>query len=481
MIRAIPDLESSLGHCVVNTATDSDSWRKKYFDSLSSLETEQRQFRVMETTLKRLAGRLCSASLGQSSRLDEQIKKLQTALRREASSDELEQITPALTDAIQALDQSTTASSLPAPVTVAAPAKAQPDPPGEATLDDERIRAILSALLVELRRDAELSKQADTLDARLSSSMTAEQLPEVLASLAEMVGLRIKRIETARQEIAALLSHMVGKLDEIGQFVAYQNQSQSQSQASSETLNLQLAGEMKAMGESVEATGDLQQIRTQVRSRLDSIDRHLQEFRQREAALANSMRARNEQMRARIVELEAEANRLHSQVKDEQRLSTLDTLTQIPNRLGYEKRIEDELQRWRRFKQPVCVAVWDVDLFKRINDAYGHRAGDRVLRAVAECLAGRIRATDFVARYGGEEFVMILPGTKLDDAVRVIDEMRNAIARIGFHFRGTPVSITISIGVTALLAADSVDAAFDRADKALYRAKESGRNRCVST
>lgn len=464
---------------IVNTATDSDNWRKKYFDSLSSLETEQRQFRAIETTLKRLAGRLCSASLGQSSRLDEQIKKLQTALRRDADSDELEQITPALTDAIQALDQSTAAPSIPAPVAVAT-SKAQHDPPAMATRDEERIRAILSALLVELRRDAELIQQADTLDAKLSSAMTAEQLPEVLASLTEMVGLRIKRIETAKQEIAALLSHMVGKLDEIGQFVADQNQSQSQSQASSETLNLQLVGEMKAMGESVEATGDLQQIRQQVRSRLDSIDRHLQEFRQREATLAGSVRARNDQMRARIVELEAEANRLHSQVKDEQRLSTLDALTQIPNRLAYEKRIEEELQRWQRFKQPICVAVWDVDHFKRINDAYGHRAGDRVLRAVAECLAGRIRGTDLVARYGGEEFVMILPGSKLDDAVRVIDEMRNAIARIGFHFRGTPVSITISIGVTALLIADSAEAAFDRADKALYRAKESGRNRCVS-
>lgn len=460
----------------MNTATDSDNWRKKYFDSLSSLETEQRQFRALETTLKRLAGRLCSASLGQSSRLDEQIRKLQTALRRESSVDELDQITPALTDAIQALDQSTPASPVLAPVAAAAPTKT---PPASA-LNEERIRAILSALLIELRRDAELIQQADTLDAKLASSMTAEQLPEVLASLTEMVGQRIRRIETAKQEIADLLSHMVGKLDEIGHFVAEQHQNQSQSHAHSETLNLQLAGEMKAMGESVEATGDLQQIRSQVRSRLDSIDRHLQEFRQREAALASSMRARNEQMRARIVELEAEANRLHSQVKDEQRLSTLDALTKIPNRLGYEKRIEEELQRWRRFKQPVCVAVWDVDHFKRINDAYGHRAGDRVLRAVAECLAGRIRGTDFIARYGGEEFVMILPGSKLDDAMRVIDEMRNAIAKIGFHFRGTPVSITISIGVTALLTADSSEAAFDRADKALYRAKESGRNCCVS-
>jgi diguanylate cyclase len=75
---------------------------------------------------------------------------------------------------------------------------------------------------------------------------------------------------------------------------------------------------------------------------------------------------------------------------------------------------------------------------------------------------------------------MILEGTRIDDAMRVVDDMRNAIAAIGFHFRGTPVSITISGGVTALLDNDSADSAFDRADKALYKAKEDGRNRCIA-
>jgi diguanylate cyclase len=192
------------------------------------------------------------------------------------------------------------------------------------------------------------------------------------------------------------------------------------------------------------------------------------------------MQVRSEQMRSRIAQLEAEANSLQNQLKDEQRQSTIDVLTKIPNRLAYDKRIEEELGRWQRFKQPTCIAVWDVDHFKRINDTYGHRAGDKVLGTVAECLAGRIRGTDFIARYGGEEFVMILPGTRIDDALLVLDEMRAAIARIGFHFRGAPVSITISSGVTALLPADSAGTAFDRADKALYQAKANGRNRCAS-
>jgi diguanylate cyclase len=234
------------------------------------------------------------------------------------------------------------------------------------------------------------------------------------------------------------------------------------------------------MGESVESAGDLEQIRRQVRSRIESIDRHLQEFREREAALTAGMRARNEQMRARIVELESEAKRLHTQIKDEQRLSTLDALTRIPNRLAYESRIDEEIKRWQRFKQPTCIAVWDIDHFKRINDTYGHRAGDRVLRIVAERLAGSVRATDFIARYGGEEFVGIFPGTTLDSAQRVMDQLRISISKIGFHFRGVPVSITVSSGITALLPGDSPGIAFDRADKALYQAKERGRNQCVS-
>jgi len=103
-----------------------------------------------------------------------------------------------------------------------------------------------------------------------------------------------------------------------------------------------------------------------------------------------------------------------------------------------------------------------------------------VLQAVAECLAREIRATDFVARYGGEEFVTILPGTQIQDAKQFSDKLRAAIAAIGFHFRGTPVSITVSTGVTAFLPEDSPGNAFDRADKAMYRAKQAGRNRCVA-
>jgi diguanylate cyclase len=462
----------------VTTGTDTENWRTKYYDSLGRLEEQQLQFRAMETALKRLVGRLCTAALGLAPPLDDQLRKLQAVIRRETTAAELEKLTPALTDAIGALDH-----PVPPPPVAGSPlasTSGKQDPSREVLVNDERLRSILAALVAELRQDDELVAQADELDAKLSSALTNEQLPDVLTALTNMVGKRIQHIERARQEIEGLLGDMVGKLDEIGQFVAEQPQNQAQLQASSATLNTQLVGEIKAMGETVETAKDLQQLREQVHTRIDAIDKHLEAFRQREATFAAAISARNDQMRTRIVELEAEAKRLHGQLQDEQRASTIDVLTRIPNRLAYDKRIEEELNRLRRFKQATCLAVWDVDHFKRINDSYGHRAGDKVLQVISECFANKIRSTDFIARYGGEEFVMILPGTHLEDATSFNNRIRAAIGEIGFHFRGSPVSVTVSSGITALHPDDTAGTAFDRADKALYQAKQTGRNRCVT-
>jgi diguanylate cyclase len=486
----------------LNTSTESlaknRDWRKEYLDSLESLERERQQFQALEAVLKRLAGRLCTASMGQSKQLDEQIKTLQSAMRRDSTSDELDKIARALTDAIGKLGGPVGVSNVTAGPNVAAvpsvavlPSVAVPPSvavaplvaaPGRdaALVMDDRLRGILCALLAELRRDPDLVIRVDSVDSRLISAVARDELSIVMSSITELVTLRIQRIERSKQEVEVLLSHMVDKLDEIGRFVVDQNDNQSQSLISRETFNAALMGEMSAIGESV-ASADLDQIRTQVRGRLDSIGLHLRQFRERETTRLNEMRARNEQMRARVAQLEAEAKSLHHQLNDEQRLATIDALTNIPNRLAYEKRIEEELHRWQRFKQPICIAVWDIDRFKSINDKHGHRAGDRVLRAVADSLSGRLRSTDFLARFGGEEFVMILCGTKIEDAVPVVQEMRIAIAELKFHTHGTPLPpVTISSGVTALLPNDSAGDAFDRADKALYRAKDAGRNRCLT-
>ncbi len=451
--------------------SDKDVWRTKYLDTLETLETQERQFRAIEGVLKRLAGRLCVASLGQSGQLDSEIKHLQSVLRRDSAADELEKITSSLTMAINALDQTVA----PEPAVASPPATQAVKP----AMDDVQLRTVLARLLAELRRDPELLSQADGIDARLSRSLVFEELPDTLERLAQLVGRRIKRIERDKQDLEALLNQMVGRLDEIGQYVVAQRRSQAEQQASSDTLSTQLVGEMRAMGESVESAVELMQLRVQVRTRLDAIGHHLKDFREREASLTSAMQARTQRMQARVAELEAQTKQLRVQLADEQRLATIDRLTRVPNRMAYEKRMQEELPRFERFKQPTCLAVWDVDHFKRFNDTYGHRAGDRVLRVVAESRGGRIRSTDFFGRYGGEEFVMILCGAQPEAVVRILDEMRLGIAQLKLHSNGTPLQVTASSGATMLRTGDTAASAFDRADKALYLAKAAGRNRCI--
>jgi diguanylate cyclase len=116
----------------------------------------------------------------------------------------------------------------------------------------------------------------------------------------------------------------------------------------------------------------------------------------------------------------------------------------------------------------------------RTADVIHQRAGDRVLQSVVRCFTASLRASDFVARIGGEEFAVLLSGLKLAEAMHIANQVRTAVEGLRFHFRGTPVRVTVSCGITELHQDDASEAAFDRADAALYRAKHGGKNLCVA-
>jgi diguanylate cyclase len=482
-------------------AAENEQWRRKYLDNLRELERDEQILRGREQQLRWLVGRLCLAAQGQSPKLDAALQKLKNAVRKEVDASELEVMGNEITTSVREMDVGTATLSRIDPSVGAAggtttkaailqpntgattrDAKALPGAaatalPGEAILGDERIRSVLTRLLTELRSDPRLAEAVSIVDRELSISMTQEQLPKLIERVGGLLVQRIQGLERAREELQQLLDQMLGQLDGLSRFVAGHDLDENERRASSETLNLQITGEVTALGTTLDTGTDLTSIRRQLRLRLDSIGRHLHEFRTREEERSRQARERTDQMRGRMEELEREARSLHASLADEKRMSLLDPLTRVPNRLAYEQRMVDELERWRRFSQPTCIAACDIDHFKRINDSYGHRAGDKVLQVVAECLATSVRSTDFVARYGGEEFVFILPGSTTEDALALLNRIREKVSEIGFHFRGTPVSVTVSCGMTSLRPDDGADDAFDRADKAMYQAKDSGRNR----
>jgi diguanylate cyclase (GGDEF)-like protein len=163
------------------------------------------------------------------------------------------------------------------------------------------------------------------------------------------------------------------------------------------------------------------------------------------------------------------------------RQAATDELTGLKNRRNIMKRLDEELQRALRLKEPLCLMIIDIDHFKRINDTYGHPFGDVVLKGVAASIRETIRSYDTVGRIGGEEFLIISPGVEVDEAVGLAERVRERIGAQEIGNDELKVKVTLSIGVTTLMPGDlGVESLMKRADQALYQAKDQGRNRVVA-
>ncbi|WP_151733511.1 sensor domain-containing diguanylate cyclase [Paenibacillus tengchongensis] len=154
-------------------------------------------------------------------------------------------------------------------------------------------------------------------------------------------------------------------------------------------------------------------------------------------------------------------------------LSTTDKLTGLRNRRFLQEKLEETLQGCGAAAEPFSLLIVDIDHFKRVNDTFGHPAGDQVLESLASLLRAHCRVQDTVARYGGEEFVLILPGLNAAEAKLAAENLRLTVAQADWE----PVDITVSIGIATFAGNDSPDSLLKKADDALYRSKENGRNR----
>jgi len=158
-----------------------------------------------------------------------------------------------------------------------------------------------------------------------------------------------------------------------------------------------------------------------------------------------------------------------------------DALTRIYNRHSFDERLVYEIKRRRRYRHDLSLLMLDLDHFKSVNDTYGHKAGDMVLRKIGEVLTSTFRSTDLPARYGGEEFVVLLPHTREEAAWKLAERVRSIVEECSFEFDGQEFSVTASIGVATVegSALSSDEDLIVKADKALYQAKNNGRNMVV--
>ncbi|MFA5412965.1 MAG: GGDEF domain-containing protein [Patescibacteria group bacterium] len=176
----------------------------------------------------------------------------------------------------------------------------------------------------------------------------------------------------------------------------------------------------------------------------------------------------------RIRALGAEIVRLTAKNDELQELARVDPLTGALNRAGVELAVVNELAFSKRFTSPLSVIAIDVDIFKGINDTYGHPAGDEILKEIIRRFRTALRPYDVIGRMGGDEFVIILRGATPENAALVAERLRKAVAAVPFSFGKSTFSVTISLGVTEAKTKEGLE----EADRALYEAKCAGRN-CV--
>ncbi|MEH6486661.1 MULTISPECIES: diguanylate cyclase [Pseudomonas] len=378
--------------------------------------------------------------------------------------------------ALPAAESSDDASPEQAETADAQPAAPEAEPEQVYSLIANHVEHTLLKLLTDLPLPEQHQQQAEMMRERILVGLNMYELVPILEDLAVLM---LAIADVSQHEFEGYLKQLNERLESFQGSLQEAQEGHDDASSAARDLDTELREQVSGLNTSVQEATDLRSLKEVVDSRLNgllgTLSEHQQKREDRDRGIAEHLRTLVE----RVAKMEQEALGFQEHIEKQRQRSLLDTLTGIPNRAAWNERLELEVARWQRYGGELLLAVIDIDLFKRINDDYGHLAGDRVLKIIAKILNKRLRQTDFMARYGGEEFVVLMPATSLDSGIRLVNLLRTSVEACPFHFKGERVTITLSAGISAFSPGDQADQVFERADQALYRAKRAGRNRVV--
>lgn len=336
------------------------------------------------------------------------------------------------------------------------------------------IQGTLERLLEQLIFPVNVQGEVEELKRRIANDLNWYELGPTLSDLANLV---ISAVGKGQRDFERFLLVLNERLSRVQSSLIETETLDQTWRTQNNELDRVMREHVSEMSREVSMARDIEGLKNSITGRLDEIasvmDRFSSSNLQRDSDKDQQLKA----LRDRLQNMEKEASDIRRKLKEEREHALTDILTGLPNREAWEERFELEHERWKRYRKPVVLVVADVDLFKRINDTYGHLAGDKVLQILAKEMRNRVRKTDFIARLGGEEFVILLPETEVDVAVEVIEKTREMVSRLPFHFKDERVTVSLSFGVVPFVENLERDALFALADEAMYRAKQGGRNR----
>ncbi|MFT5116678.1 MAG: diguanylate cyclase [Kiritimatiellia bacterium] len=344
-----------------------------------------------------------------------------------------------------------------------------------------RITIILTELLDYFPIVPCVEQKAVKARERIDRGLNWYELAPTLEDIRDFV---IQSYMGADDNYRLYLNNVYAELSHITDALGVAIQSEEQQRLNTNQLQSNVADGMATITQALSDHQDIDTLKSAVQAQVLSIQGALNSSKeQHQASEEDSLSSQLSALVERVQKMEEQDSEIREKLEQEKIRAITDSLTGLPNREAYNGKIHEEMLRWQRYQHPLCIAVLDIDFFKKVNDIYGHQTGDKVLKAVATSVAQRLREVDFIARFGGEEFVILLPETSAENALSMLNRTRERLAKT--HLRSkqggeeTKFTVTVSIGIAEFKDGDTAENAFERADKALYDAKENGRNQCL--
>ncbi|WLI12652.1 MULTISPECIES: diguanylate cyclase [Pseudomonas] len=338
----------------------------------------------------------------------------------------------------------------------------------------KHIEDTLLGLLDDLALPERHRPQAEAMRDRLQNGLNWYELLPILDDLATLM---LAITDSGQHEFEAYLQQLNERLESFQSNLQAASDGHADNRSAAREMDTQIREQVDGLQSSMQEAADLDDLKHVLENHLEGLlgtmDQHQKQRDEREQEVA----ARLQSLAERVAHMEQEALGYREHLEEQRQKALIDPLTGLPNRAAWSERLEQEIGQWQQHGNTLLLAMLDLDHFKRINDNYGHLAGDKVLKIIASVLRKRLRGTDFIARFGGEEFVLLMPATPPMAGAKLLEALRASIEACPFHFKGERVTITISMGLTAFRSGEHSDLVLKRADQALYRAKNNGRNR----
>lgn len=331
-------------------------------------------------------------------------------------------------------------------------------------------------ILTNLKLSEEHNKQLENIKQNLNSSMAYQALHD---SFLRTFNVIIEDLYEERETAETFLSTLNDTLSTMQTALKTTLSGAKKSASKHEQLNEKLHQHIDDMSGVVSSATSLSDVKKDINEKLTLIASALEEKTNFESAQQQSLEKQLKEMNTKVTQLEKQSASFEKRLQETQVKSMQDALTKLNNRAAFDDYFAKQMVRYHHEEFDLAIVILDLDDFKRINDTYGHTAGDKTLQVIANTLTKVIDKKAFIGRYGGEEFVLIFKDVNKTSLVSTLDSLRKHISRLPFKFKSNKVSITMSIGATHITKEDNIHIAFERADKALYQAKEKGKNRVI--